>query len=246
MRHFRLSVRWVAGLFLVLGALVLGPNPAFAQTDVLYVVNNNVGIGTASPYYPLDVAGVIRSGSVFVGGNAGTYILDFLGDLGADRNIFRAGISSFSNGFTVRYLNSSTSMVYAFINGNVGIGVVSPGYPLQVGGAYCTVGGVWTNASSRAYKQDIRELSTQAAEDALEKLSPVTYAYTAAPEEHHVGFIAEDAPDLVATADHKGMSAMDVVAVLTKVVQDQKTLLEEQQKAIAELTAKVAELEKRR
>jgi hypothetical protein len=53
-----------------------------------------------------------------------------------------------------------------------------------------------------------------------------------------VGFIAEDAPDLVASANRKGMSAMDVVAVLTKVVQDQ-------QKTIAELSRKVAALEQK-
>jgi hypothetical protein len=67
----------------------------------------------------------------------------------------------------------------------------------------------------------------------------VTYEYKASPGEHHVGFIAEDVPDLVATADRKGMSAMDVVAVLTKVVQ-------QQQKTIAELQAQMAELRQQR
>jgi hypothetical protein len=52
-----------------------------------------------------------------------------------------------------------------------------------------------------------------------------------------VGFIAEDVPELVATKDKKGMSSMDVVAVLTKVVQDQ-------QKTIAELSKKMDELER--
>ena len=37
---------------------------------------------------------------------------------------------------------------------------------------------------------------------------------------------------------------MDVVAVLTKVVQEQQKLVEEQQKTIEGLSAKVAELEK--
>jgi len=63
----------------------------------------------------------------------------------------------------------------------------------------------------------------------------VRFEYKAAPDEHHVGFIAEDVPELVATKDRKGLSAMDVVAVLTKVVQDQ-------QKAIVELKQEVAQL----
>ncbi|MBC8391607.1 MAG: hypothetical protein H8E17_03440, partial [Deltaproteobacteria bacterium] len=53
------------------------------------------------------------------------------------------------------------------------------------------------------------------------------------------GFIAEDVPELVATKDRKGMSSMDVVAVLTRVVQ-------EQQKTIAELSRKMRELEEKK
>ena len=122
-------------------------------------------------------------------------------------------------------------------NGYVGLGLI-PGYPLHmVSGAYCTAGGVWTNASSREFKQDIKAVTKEEAMDALDHLTPVQFRYKAAPEEKHVGFIAEDAPDLVASRDRKGMSSMDVVAVLTRVVQ-------EQQKAIAELSRKVADLQK--
>ena len=107
--------------------------------------------------------------------------------------------------------------------GNVGIGTTSPSYPLQMAsGAYVSSGGVWTNASSREYKTDIRKLSTEKAIDTLKQLDPVEFAYKADSQEKHVGFIAEDAPELVATKDKKGMSSMDVVAVLTKVVQEQQ------------------------
>jgi len=37
-------------------------------------------------------------------------------------------------------------------------------------------------------------------------LNPVTFKYKASEEERHVGFIAEDVPELVATKDRKGMS----------------------------------------
>jgi len=68
--------------------------------------------------------------------------------------------------------------------GNVGIGTTSPSYPLQMGsGAYVSTGGVWTNASSREYKKDIKELSTQKAMDALTKLNPVEFAYKADSKE---------------------------------------------------------------
>jgi hypothetical protein len=77
-------------------------------------------------------------------------------------------------------------------------------------------------------------------------LSPVTFTYRLAPSEQHVGFIAEDVPDLVATPDRTGLSPMDIVAVLTRVVQDQQKAIERQQTAIAELAAKIAALESAR
>jgi len=123
--------------------------------------------------------------------------------------------------------------------GKLGIGTTSPSYPLQMGsGAYVSTGGVWTNASSREYKTDIKQLTSEKAMSALTELNPVEFAYKVDSEEKHVGFIAEDAPALVATKDKKGMSSMDVVAVLTKVVQ-------EQQRTIAALSKRLATLEKK-
>lgn len=46
-------------------------------------------------------------------------------------------------------------------------------------------------------------------------------------KESYVGFIAEDVPELVATGDRQGLSAMDIVAVLTKVVQAQQQRIDE-------------------
>ena len=139
------------------------------------------------------------------------------------------------------FINIGAPHCSFYINetGNVGFGV-SAAYPLHMAsGAYVSTGGAWTNASSREYKKDIKELTQDEAVDALKELKPVRFSYKANPDEQHVGFIAEDAPELVATKDRKGMSSMDVVAVLTRVVQ-------EQQETIAELSKKVAELEKSR
>ena len=131
------------------------------------------------------------------------------------------------------------NLVFAPSGGNVGIGTTSPSYPLQMGsGAYVSSGGVWTDASSREYKEDIKNLTTEESMDALKGLNPVKFSYRASSDEQHVGFIAEDVPKLVATKNRKGMSAMDVVAVLTKVVQ-------KQQRTIAELSIKVDKLENR-
>ena len=129
--------------------------------------------------------------------------------------------------------------------GNIGIGTTTPSHPLQMGsGAYVSTGGIWTNASSREYKKDIKELTGDEAMDALKQLSPVKFSYKINTKERHVGFIAEDAPELVATKDKKGMSSMDVVAVLTKVVQEQQKIVQEQKTTIAELSRRLAMVEK--
>ncbi len=105
-------------------------------------------------------------------------------------------------------------------------------------GASCTDVGVWTNASSIEYKENIQELNAEEAIETLNGLTPVKYNYKKNKTEEYVGFIAEQVPELVATNDRKGMSPMDVVGVLTKVLQ-------EQQKTIEELTEKVEKLDRK-
>ena len=105
-------------------------------------------------------------------------------------------------------------------------------------GASLTAGGVWTDKSSREAKENIRTLSSEEAIDTLTGLNPVRYNYKVDRDEKHVGFIAEDVPELVATKDRKNLSPMDIVAVLTKVVQ-------EQQKTISTLREELNELKEK-
>jgi hypothetical protein len=65
------------------------------------------------------------------------------------------------------------------------------------------------------------------------------------PNEHHVGFIAEDVPDLVASMDRKALSPMDIVAVLTKVIQTQQEEIYQQQMRIEELSTRILNLEEK-
>ncbi len=105
-------------------------------------------------------------------------------------------------------------------------------------GASC-VNGVWTDKSSRASKENIEALSSTKALAVFHQLQPVTYNYKSDKKESYVGFIAEDVPELVAINSRNGLSSMDMVAVLTKVVQEQdKVLLETR----AEAKAKDAEI----
>jgi len=81
--------------------------------------------------------------------------------------------------------------------------------------------------SSRQYKENIHALTLEDAAAALAELEPVRFNYTAEKGEERLGFIAEDVPDLVASADRNGLSAMEMVAVLVKVVRAQQDSIRE-------------------
>ncbi len=128
--------------------------------------------------------------------------------------------------------------------GFIGIGNMANGNPTNpihyTNGAVTavlTAAGVWTDNSSRAAKEHIVTLSASDAFQALDELNPVTYNYKVLPDDPKVGFIAEDVPAIVATPERNGLSALDIVAVVTKVVQ-------EQQKTIDALNQRITDLEK--
>jgi Chaperone of endosialidase len=125
---------------------------------------------------------------------------------------------------------SSNNVMNFFNSASGNVMTLSPTGNLSITGAL-------TQGSSRTLKENISELSGKEALETLVNLSPVKFKYIADMERvNHIGFIAEDVPDLVATIDRKGLSAMDIVGVLTKAVQ-------EQQKTISALTEKVTALE---
>lgn len=179
---------------------------------------NQVGIGTTKPKQRLEVNGSIQiheqNSSV-----AGLMITQSSGETGY---IMHNRASSLTIGA------GSQDRITIDRQGNVGIGVSRPEHPLQMAsGAHVTSGGVWTNSSSREKKENITALSTEQAVAALAGLEPVQFNYRNERDEDYVGFIAEDVPDLVANRDRQTLSTMDVVAVLTKVVQAQQRKLEE-------------------
>jgi hypothetical protein len=146
------------------------------------------------------------------------------------------GYRIFANsGNTVGVTFTPTVRLHIDYAGNLGLNQAAvAGTPIQhSSGAHLTSGGVWTDASSREYKEHITSLTTEEAMQALAALDPVKYNYKSDIEEKHVGFIAEDVPELVATKDRRSLSPMDIVAVLTKVTQQKNQALDEQKRTIA-------------
>src|SRR5262249_41255776 len=139
------------------------------------------------------------------------------GSGGAGYRIFTSSGHAVNDGFT------PTVRLHINYAGEFGINQAPvAGHEIHTSsGAYLATG-TWTNASSRELKARIAPLSSTAAQETLAALAPVTFVYRDDAEQQHVGFIAEDVPELVAMKDRKGLSPMDIVAVLTKVVQEQR------------------------
>ena len=174
---------------------------------------NRVGIGSTDPQQRLEVNGSIQihdqNSSV-----AGLMITQASGD---------TGYIMHNRASTLTIGAGSIDRITVDRDGHVGIGVSRPEHPLEMSsGAHVTAGGVWTNRSSRDSKENIADLSSGDAVAAVMALQPVSFNYRAEQGEGYVGFIAEDVPGLLASSDGKSLSAMDVVAALTKVVQEQQ------------------------
>ncbi len=203
--------------------LVKFSKPETGANSQIYDDGNSVGIGTKEPKQRLEVNGNIQiheqNSSV-----AGLMITQSSGE---------TGYIMHNRASTLTIGAGSVDRLTIDREGNLGIGVSRPSHPIEMAsGAHVTAGGVWTNSSSRARKENISNLSAKEALAALSQLQPVQFNYKNEQHENYVGFIAEDVPALVATNGRNSLSTMDIVAVLTKVVQ-------EQQQKIAELEARL-------
>jgi hypothetical protein len=193
----------------------------------IVTVHGKFGVGTKSPAFQMEIETTGENAIMLLDRTDGA----------------TSGFASFGDSFAFGTVTNHP--VSCLVNSAIVMSLRTNGSLLMSSGARCTSTGVWTNASSREYKENIQEISTDEAMDALERLNPVKYNYKKDKEEEYVGFISEDVPDLVASKDRKSMSAMDVVAVLTKVVQEQQKIAEEQQKTINQFKKKIDELEKK-
>ena len=195
------------------GYLVKFKRKTTGNSSQIFDNGNQVGIGTDEPSQRLEVNGSMlihdRNSNL-----AGLLITQADGE---------TGYIMHNRASTLTIGAGSVDRMTIDRDGNVGIGASRPSHPLEMAsGAHVTAGGVWTNSSSRAKKENIAVLTLDAALAALERLEPVQFNYKTDTLEQHVGFIAEDVPDIVASSDRKGLSSMDIVAVLTRVIQAQQ------------------------
>ena len=180
-----------------------------SQPDRMDIGYGGTGGGNLEAYHK-NFAGVNKRGSfafVYGGGNFGKVLFTHY-----DGSTWRTRMQLTDQGFLEMYDTSGIRRAY-------------------------TDGFSWIDSSSRDSKRDIKELASKDAHKALSELNPVTFFYKDGPQDEQVGFVAEEVPELVAIHGKKGLKALDIVAVLTKVTQDQQTMIEK-------LTERVNSLEK--
>lgn len=180
----------------------------------------NVGIGTWSPEYKLEVETTGENAAIVTQRTDGA--INYMNST-----------ATYGNFGTV-----SDHPLRLAVNGVWRVRFDNDNSLTMKNGATCTAAGVWTNNSSRELKENIEDLTLDEAEETLENLKPVKYNYKVDKSENYVGFIAEDVPDSVAMNDRKHLVAMDIVGVLTKVVKQQQKTIEELNKRLEKLENK--------
>jgi hypothetical protein len=215
-------------------------NPRVTMLD-----DGNVGIGTTTPAYKLEVAGDLKAtGAVLVGDNRLELDPGFLrGNLR-----FKSNQLSFYGGTAgIALLNTSATIkVIMLDDGKLGIGTTTPGYRLQVGesgdGTQARAN-AWNLLSSRDYKEDISPFEPADYQQMLEKLrgtQVVRYRFSRDENRtEHIGVIAEEAPGEILSPDGKGVSLGDYSAFLLAAIKAQQEQIGTLEEEIKELRLKL-------
>ena len=216
------------------------------------IIQGNLGVGTSAPANKLHVSSDVRIGLLteddgmtagygprlyFSGGDDWPswnsdnsdplYIARY--NSGSDQTELRINIGDNSqpqDKFVIGYVATGAGSWQPTLS------LQNDGRMVMGNGAELTTGGAWVDASSRSLKENVVKLETDQAITVLGELQPVSFNYLREPKETYLGFIAENVPDLVAMNSRKSLNTMDIVAVLTKVVQDQQKRITELEKRL--------------
>ena len=204
------------------GAIKLNTN---GSQKMVIEAGGNVGIGTTSPSYKLDVAGVGR----FLGLTPLT-----LERSGSTKYTFSLGAS---NDFYINNVNIGTTPLTILSSGNVGIGTLSPSYTLHVNGSVAGTS-AYNNLSDKRYKKDI--LPIQNALDKILALNGVTFNWDKEAtdmnldDNNHIGLLAQDVEEILPQAvttgtdenKTKSVAYTDLVPVLIEAIKELKAEIE--------------------
>jgi hypothetical protein len=225
---------------------------------------SSVGVNTSTPGSTLDVNGTI-------GIKTTNYSLNMTDASGTERRaalwtssnyIYYGDIDNSNNSSLI--LSSGGGNMYLSTNGpggvkmyidnagNVGVGTTSPGYLLTVNGTAYAAGAAGALSDAR-HKKEVAPIKEGALNDIM-NLRPVTFKWKEPKDSGmkgvQTGFIAQDVetvlPSTVLTQNDanktKGLKYNEIVAVLTKAMQEQQVEIQKQKDEISVLKTEIATL----
>jgi hypothetical protein len=200
--------------------------PADGQEIMRLQPNGNVGIGTTNPIQNARITIQDTSVPLAFRETDRAVTEGGLWRMPLDAGVLRFDVNASESGNFVPYITP----LFMYPNGDIRGGQdVYANRNVYANGILLT--------SSRELKENIAVLSGKEAVEVLKNLNPVKFNFKADSDKNrHIGFIAEDVPELVASSDRKTLNPMDIVAVLTQA-------LKEQQNTISALVEKVKLLE---
>lgn len=130
-------------------------------------------------------------------------------------------------------------------NGNVGIGVSTPTYPLQLAGGAYSDGATWYNASDRNLKENFVPVNNTALLDKVAQLPISTWNYkTEGRQIQHIGPMAQDFYAAFRVGmDDTHISTVDTTGVALAAIQGLYRLTQDQQAQLTRLKMENASLQ---
>ncbi|HEV7572909.1 MAG TPA: tail fiber domain-containing protein [Thermoanaerobaculia bacterium] len=212
--------------------------PGAPTSSIDIAASGNVGIGTASPSFKLDVS----AGALGFSSDATTF---------SGPSIARASdqllINTGTSGLLVNNQANSVNLVKVQNNGNVGIGTTTPGSQLVIANGATTSSinagsAQFTVASSRTFKENIQPTDVPDILQKIEAVPVVTYDFRNNGAKNRLGLIAEDFHTVLGRGDDKHIDGQDVQMALWMAVQkltaENKALTDRLSKLEGELAQK--------
>jgi len=166
-----------------------------------------------------------------------------------------ANALSYDNLLYINYIHGTSSYGYWQLNGAAANGIFTVGHDGSSGnGAYLTAGGVWTNASSRTFKEAFEHVNVTDVLSKLVSLPVQTWFYKDAHQEgRHMGPVAEEFMETfglgnddkhITTVDESGIALAAIQGLNKKVEVENASLKQENVELRGKLDAIVARLDK--
>jgi trimeric autotransporter adhesin len=158
--------------------------------------------------------------------------------IGDEARVTTSNTMVFGNGDVVHWAFGKNT---TFVNAALDVGSNST----NGNGAYLTLGGTWTNTSSRKKKENFSDINGLELLQKIIQLPVQKWKYKGTGE-YHIGPVAEDFYKLFGLGtDDKGISTVDPAGIALAAIQEQQRMIEKQNKLIEQLQKRIEVLEKK-